>query len=113
LAAAVAAPAAQAWDNSGNVVVTGGAGCRVQPVDVATFVTFSLDNGETASSTFNAPPGNYYRVQFFHIAKGGTGGTATVTCTNIQDGSSYTWSRPVSILRPRLGNRYSLNLGGG
>jgi hypothetical protein len=113
LTGVVAAPMAQAWDNSGTVVVTGGAGCRTQPLDVATFVTFSLANGETASSDFNAPPGNYYRVEFFHIAKLGTSGTATVTCTNLQDGSSYTWSRPVAIQRPRIGTRQSLNLGGG
>lgn len=112
VATAVVAPVAHAWDFSGDVVVTGGAGCRV-PLDTATAVTFVLQNGETASSGFDTPPGNYYRVEFFNIAVGGTGGTATVTCTNLQDGSSYTWSRPVAIQRPRIGNRMSLNLGGG
>jgi hypothetical protein len=113
------APAAQAWDNDGHVIVKGGAGCK-QLFYKATGVAFFLDNGENSLSGISS--GNY-KVEFFNIPGStvtnagnlnGIGGYAAVQCTSVLNpASSYVWYRGVSVQRPRVGNIQSTNLGGG
>ena len=111
LAGGIVAPAAHAWDTDPHVNLAGGGGCR-QLLYQAVAVSFHLDNGESAVSVFT---NGSYNVNFYNIPATpvGVGGNATVVCSNVITNASYVWSRPVSVQRPRVGVRQTLNLGGG
>lgn len=117
LTAAIVPTSAYATKNDPKVIVSGGAGCNTQPADLATYVTFTMNNGETASSPFFTnsvfPNLSYYKVTFNAVPVGGTSGYAVVTCTNYKTGASYQWVRSVSVNRPNFGENLSMNLKSG
>ena len=103
----ILAPNASATLGDSNVNVSGGAGCRTF-LYLASNVSFTLENGETASSGFSL---FHYSVKFHDIPATGTSGVATVTCS--EGSNSYTYQRAVSINRPVANDNVSLNLAAG